>query len=69
MAIAPTLAMIFFAWFSSTESKSRINFLNCLSQGKTRLYTLNAGAIEYMAQNKHADCPIIEIRKYQHSNE
>ena len=42
----------FFAWFSSTESKSRINFLNCLSQGKTRLYTLNAGAIEYMAQNK-----------------
>jgi len=42
----------FFAWFSSTESKSRINFLNCLSQGKTTLYTLNTGAIEYMAQNK-----------------
>jgi len=41
-----------FAWFASTESKSRINFLNCLSQGKTRLYTLNTGAIEYMAQNK-----------------
>jgi len=42
----------FFAWFSSTESKSRINFLNCLSQGKTTLYTVNTGAIEYMAQNK-----------------
>ena len=42
----------FFAWFSSTESKSRINFLNCLSQGKATLYTLNTGAIEYMAQNK-----------------
>ena len=42
----------FFAWFASTESKSRINFLNCLSQGKTKLYTFNTGAIEYMAQNK-----------------
>ncbi|NOR81710.1 MAG: transposase [Methyloprofundus sp.] len=42
----------FFAWFSSTESKSRVNFLSCLSQGKTTLYTLNTGAIEYMAQNK-----------------
>jgi len=41
-----------FAWFASTESKSRINFLSCLSQGKTTLYTLNTGAIEYMAQNK-----------------
>ena len=43
----------FFAWFSSTESKSRINFLNCLSQGKTTLYTLNTGAIEYMAQHSY----------------
>ena len=42
----------FFAWFASTESKSRINFLSCLSQGKSTLYTLNTGAIEYMAQNK-----------------
>jgi len=42
----------FFAWFASTESKSRINFLSCLSQGKATLYTLNTGAIEYMAQNK-----------------
>ena len=42
----------FFAWFASTESKSRVNFLSCLSQGKTTLYTLNTGAIEYMAQNK-----------------
>jgi len=42
----------FFAWFASTESKSRINFLSCLSQGKTTLYMLNTGAIEYMAQNK-----------------
>jgi hypothetical protein len=36
-----------------TESKSRINFLNCLSQGKTTLYTLNTGAIEYMAQHSY----------------
>lgn len=41
-----------FAWFGSTESKSRVNFLSCLSQGAGVLYTLNGGAIEYMAQHK-----------------
>ncbi|MCP4407331.1 MAG: transposase, partial [Gammaproteobacteria bacterium] len=41
-----------FAWFSSTESKSRINFLGCLSQGVERRYVLNAGALEYLAQQK-----------------
>ncbi|MCP4944649.1 MAG: transposase, partial [Planctomycetaceae bacterium] len=41
-----------FAWFSSTESKSRINFLECLSQGVERRYVLNAGALEYLAQQK-----------------
>ena len=39
-----------FAWFSSTESKSRINFLECLSQGVERRYVLNEGALEYLAQ-------------------
>jgi hypothetical protein len=38
-----------FAWFSSTESKSRINFLECLSQGVERRYVLNEGALEYLA--------------------
>ncbi len=41
-----------FAWFSSTESKSRINFLECLSQGVERRYVLNAGALAYLAQQK-----------------
>jgi hypothetical protein len=41
-----------FAWFSSTESKSRINFLSCLSQGSGSLYVLNAGAFTYMEQQK-----------------
>ena len=41
-----------FAWFSSTESKSRINFLSCLGQGSTQSYVLNAGALAYMEQQK-----------------
>jgi len=41
-----------FAWFSSTESKSRINFLNCLSQGSSQHYVLNVGAFAYMEQQK-----------------
>jgi hypothetical protein len=41
-----------FAWFSSTESKSRINFLSCLGQGSGSLYVLNAGAFTYMEQQK-----------------
>jgi len=41
-----------FAWFRSSESKSRINFLNCLSQPGSHLYALNVGAMEYMARQK-----------------
>src|SRR5664280_944375 len=41
-----------FAWFSSTESKSRINFLSCLGQGSDYFYVLNAGAFAYMEQQK-----------------
>jgi hypothetical protein len=41
-----------FAWFSSTENKSRINFLSCLSQGCSQHYVLNAGAFAYMEQQK-----------------
>ena len=41
-----------FAWFSSTESKSRINFLECFSQGVERRYVLNEGALEYLAQQE-----------------
>jgi hypothetical protein len=40
-----------FAWFQSTESKSRINFLELLRAGH-RDYLLNTDAIEYMRANK-----------------
>jgi len=39
-----------FAWFKSTESKSRINFLELLHQGKKQQYIFNSGAFEYMEQ-------------------
>jgi hypothetical protein len=35
-----------FAWFASTASKSRINFLQLLQAGETR-YTLNSHALDY----------------------
>jgi len=41
-----------FAWFESTESKSRINFLELLHQGEKKQYVFNAGAFEYMEQHK-----------------
>ena len=41
----------FFAWFESTESKSRVNFLSLLRAGHTD-YVLQAGALEYMARHK-----------------
>jgi hypothetical protein len=41
----------FFAWFASTESKSRLNFLHLLRAGHTD-YVLNEVAREYMARQK-----------------
>jgi hypothetical protein len=49
-----------FAWFKSTESKSRINFLSCLGQGKAPCYAINAGALEYLA--RHALSPALLTR-------
>lgn len=40
-----------FAWFASTESKSRINFLELLRAGHTD-YVLNEEALEYMCGQK-----------------
>jgi len=40
-----------FAWFESTESKSRLNFLKLLRAGHTD-YVLNDNAIEYMRAQK-----------------
>ena len=41
----------FFSWFRSSESKSRINFLDILG-GNRPEYVLNAGALEYIAGYK-----------------
>ncbi len=39
----------FFAWFASTESKSRINFLQLLGKGQSASdYVINADALEYI---------------------
>jgi hypothetical protein len=40
-----------FAWFESTQSKSRVNFLSLL-RAEHKDYVLNAGALEYMARHK-----------------
>ena len=40
-----------FAWFGSTDSKSRINFLKLL-QGGNEIYSLNNDAFEYMREAK-----------------
>ena len=41
-----------FAWFKSTESKSRINFLTLLQQEKHHHYVFSTEALEYMTQQK-----------------
>ncbi len=41
-----------FAWFESTESKSRVNFLELLSSGGCQTYVINAGALDYMQRQK-----------------
>jgi len=46
-----------FAWFESTESKSRINFLKLLRAEQTD-YVINAGALEYMAKQGLAQAKI-----------
>ena len=43
----------FFAWFSSTHSKSRQNFL-CLLNGGKEVYRINDVALNYMKSNKLA---------------
>jgi hypothetical protein len=49
-----------FAWFESTESKSRINFLELLRAGQTD-YVLSGEALEYMAAQKLPGEPLTKI--------
>lgn len=50
----------FFAFFESTDSKSRINFLSLLAAGNVA-YLINADAIEYMLQQKLPKVPLGKI--------
>lgn len=49
-----------FAWFASTPSKSRINFLELLRGGGTD-YVVNSEALEYMAGQKLPQAPLARL--------
>jgi hypothetical protein len=51
----------FFAWFSSTGSKSRVNFLSLLQGGKT-CYRLSEEAFIYMRQHKLPQVPLAALQ-------
>lgn len=53
-----------FAWFSSTASKSRINFLQLL-RGAAVDYTINATALQYMRTQKLPQGPLAAITRCQ----
>jgi hypothetical protein len=53
----------FFAWFESTESKSRINFLSLLRAGASD-YLLNEDAFEYMKQKCLPKSPLALLRNH-----
>lgn len=52
----------YFAWFSSTGSKSRINFLELL-RGKHKDYAINEEAIQYMREQKLPPFRLRQIKK------
>ncbi len=51
-----------FAWFSSTRSKSRINFLQLL-RGSSVDYTINAATLEYLSAQGLPQGPLTAIRR------
>jgi hypothetical protein len=55
----------YFAWFKSTDSKSRINFLNLLRSGYTD-FVLNDQAFEYMAEQKLPEYQLSKL--FYHKN-
>lgn len=52
----------YFAWFSSTGSKSRINFLELL-RGRHKDYAINEEAIQYMREQKLPPFRLKQIKK------
>ena len=53
-----------FAWFKTTESKSRINFLELLRQAHTD-YRVDEQALAYMKQQRLAQVPLERLRQHQ----
>lgn len=53
----------FFAWFESTGSKSRINFLKLLRAGKSD-YVLNEDAFQYMANQRLANSLLTRLKNH-----
>ncbi len=54
----------FFAWFKSTSSKSRINFLALLRAGKTD-YHLSEAALFYMKKQRLPGQPLAQLSQHQ----
>jgi hypothetical protein len=54
----------FFGWFQSTESKSRINFLQLLRAGKTDYY-LSDAALSYMKKQRLPESPFEPLNQLQ----
>jgi hypothetical protein len=50
-----------FAWFVTTASKSRVNFLDLLRAGHTN-YVINAAALDYMRQRALAGPIIAQLK-------
>jgi hypothetical protein len=53
-----------FAWFSSTESKSRVNFLGLL-RADHKDYVVNVGALEYMTGQGLAQKPLALLEAHE----
>jgi hypothetical protein len=52
----------FFAWFCSTNSKSRVNFLELLRAGQQD-YVLTEAALSYMQKQKLPKAPLAQLRQ------
>ncbi len=59
-----TSVTIFIAWFCSTQSKSRINFLKLLCADHTD-YRLNDQALAYMKQQQLPKAPLQHLHKHR----
>jgi len=53
-----------FGWFQSTDSKSRINFLELLRAGKTD-YVLSVAALAYMKKQRLPESPFAQLSQFQ----